>query len=293
MKTKKPWAASFDLPMASVWLILSCLSLSPPQRRADLSVKIIVAKPEAKITEFHAVHHEGFLQKVDHENTIGRPCQQNFSPCRPGAPETLEGRAFSGTPGHMSESPCESLKRMGISTHASTTAPMRRAGSNRQDLTASRAVRSGVSILLEVAVAGTAARAPVQVTPDVEEQSRKDREDSGEEHDAVLVRRGHRGRGGGDLEGAGRHISGAYSDIGINAITPILGLFRCPHLPARVRPGTLAGGFGTPGGSQTLGARVSYRSRPFCWVPPRMAQTRSYVHGRSAARIAPALPKPA
>ena len=64
--------------MASVWLILLCLSLSPPQRRADLSVKIIVAKPEAKITDFHSVHHKGFLQNVTHENTTARLCQQKF-----------------------------------------------------------------------------------------------------------------------------------------------------------------------------------------------------------------------
>src|SRR5674476_277746 len=31
-----------------------------------------------------------------------------------------------------------------------------------------------------------------------------------------------------------------YSELGITGITPILGLFRCPLLPARKRPGTLA-----------------------------------------------------
>src|ERR1035437_4235898 len=32
----------------------------------------------------------------------------------------------------------------------------------------------------------------------------------------------------------------SYSELGITGITPILGLFRCPLLPARKRPGTLA-----------------------------------------------------
>lgn len=85
---------------------------------------------------------KGSFKKWSMKTRSGAPVNRIFSPCRPGAPETIEGRAFGGTPDHMSESPCESLKRMGISTHASTTAPMRRAGSNRQDLTASRAESS-------------------------------------------------------------------------------------------------------------------------------------------------------
>src|SRR5665811_1226834 len=32
----------------------------------------------------------------------------------------------------------------------------------------------------------------------------------------------------------------SYSELGITGITPILGLFRCPLLPARKRLGTLA-----------------------------------------------------
>src|SRR5450759_3565828 len=37
----------------------------------------------------------------------------------------------------------------------------------------------------------------------------------------------------------GRRTDTNYSDLGITGITPILGLFRCPLLPARKRPGTL------------------------------------------------------
>ena len=36
------------------------------------------------------------------------------------------------------------------------------------------------------------------------------------------------------------HINPAATYLGITGITPILGLFRCPLLPARKRPGTLA-----------------------------------------------------
>ena len=82
------------------------------------------------------------LKKWPMKTRPGAPVNRIFSPCRPGDPETLTGRALGATPDHMSESPGESLKRMGISTQASTTAPMRRAGSNRQALTASRAESS-------------------------------------------------------------------------------------------------------------------------------------------------------
>ena len=85
---------------------------------------------------------KGSFKKWSMKTRSGAPVNRIFSPCRLRAHETLEGRAFDGTPDHMSESPCESLKRMGISTHASTAAPMRRAGSNRHALTASRAESS-------------------------------------------------------------------------------------------------------------------------------------------------------
>src|SRR5664280_3348827 len=38
----------------------------------------------------------------------------------------------------------------------------------------------------------------------------------------------------------GKPTGTSYSEVGITGITPILGLFRCPLLPARKRPGTLA-----------------------------------------------------